>query len=126
MGTRCGQLDPGVVLYLIEQEGLSTAKEVSDLLYKQSGLLGLSGISSDMRTLEASDAPEAAQAIDYFVFRIRRELGAIAAVLGGLDTLHLHRRHRRAFGADPCPRLRRAWSGWGWSLTRKPMNGMPM
>jgi acetate kinase len=86
MGTRCGQLDPGVVLYLIEQEGMTTA-EVTDLLYKKSGLLGLSGVSSDMRTLEASDAPDAAQAIDYFVFRIRRELGALAAVLGGLDTL---------------------------------------
>jgi acetate kinase len=86
MGTRCGQLDPGVVLYLIEQEGMTT-QEVSDLLYKQSGLKGLSGISSDMRTLEASDAPEAAQAIDYFVFRIRRELGALVASLGGLETL---------------------------------------
>jgi acetate kinase len=86
MGTRCGQLDPGVVLYLIEQEGMTT-QEVTDLLYKRSGLKGLSGISSDMRALEASDAPEAAQAIDYFVFRVRRELGALAAVLGGLDTL---------------------------------------
>ncbi len=86
MGTRCGQLDPGVMLYLMQEEGMD-ADAISDLLYKKSGLLGLSGVSNDMRTLEASDAPEAAQAIDYFVFRIRREMGALAAVLGGLDAL---------------------------------------
>ncbi|MEL6768751.1 MAG: acetate kinase, partial [Pseudomonadota bacterium] len=81
-----GQLDPGVVLHLLRQEGMS-ADEVEALLYKQSGLLGLSGLSNDMRTLEAAGTPEAQQAIDYFVFRIRRELGALAAVLGGLDAL---------------------------------------
>jgi len=86
MGTRSGQLDPGVVLYLLQQEGM-TPDAVSDLLYRRSGLLGLSGLSNDMRTLEASDAPEAKEAIDYFVFRIRRELGALAAALGGLDAL---------------------------------------
>lgn len=86
MGTRSGQLDPGVMLYLLDQKGLSTA-EITDLLYRKSGLLGLSGISGDMRTLEASDAPEAAQAIDYFVFRITREIGAMAASLGGIDGL---------------------------------------
>jgi acetate kinase len=86
MGTRCGQLDPGVVLYLLTAKGLSP-DEVTDLLYKKSGLKGLSGISQDMRTLSESDDPRAAQAIDYFVFRIRRELGAMAAVLGGLDTV---------------------------------------
>lgn len=86
MGTRCGQLDPGVVLYLLTTKGLSP-DEVSDLLYRNSGLKGLSGISQDMRTLTASDDPRAAEAIDYFVFRIRRELGAMAAVLGGLDTV---------------------------------------
>ncbi len=86
MGTRCGQLDPGVLLYLIEQEGMN-GPTISDLLYRQSGLLGLSGLSSDMRTLEAAETPEAAEAIDYFVFRARRELGALAAVLGGLDAL---------------------------------------
>lgn len=85
MGTRCGQLDPGVLLYLMDQ-GLSTA-EITALLYTESGLKGLSGISHDMRTLLASDAPEAAEAIDYYVFRIRRELGAMTAVLGGLDGL---------------------------------------
>lgn len=86
MGTRCGQLDPGVILYLLTAKGMS-AEEISDLLYRDSGLKGLSGISQDMRTLTESDDPRAAQAIDYFVFRIRRELGAMAAVLGGLDTV---------------------------------------
>ena len=86
MGTRCGQLDPGVVLYLLTTKGMS-ADAVSDLLYKQSGLKGLSGISQDMRTLTQSDDPKAAEAIDYFVFRIRRELGGMAAVLSGLDTV---------------------------------------
>jgi acetate kinase len=86
MGTRCGQLDPGVILYLMQQEGMDAAA-ISDLLYRKSGLLGLSGLSNDMRALEAADAPEARQAIEYFVFRIRRELGALAAVLGGLDAV---------------------------------------
>ena len=86
MGTRCGHLDPGVMLYFMEQEAMGPA-EISDLLYKRSGLLGLSGISGDMRALEGSPAPEARQAIDLFVFRVRRELGALAAVLGGLDAL---------------------------------------
>lgn len=86
MGTRCGQLDPGVLLYLLEERGLSL-DELSDLLYRKSGLLGLSGLSNDMRALEASDAPEAAQAIDYFVFRCQREVGAMAAALGGIDAL---------------------------------------
>lgn len=86
MGTRCGQLDPGVLLYLMDQKGM-TASQISDLLYKQSGLLGLSGLSNDMRTLEAAGAPEAAEAIDYFVFRCQREIGAMAAALGGIDAL---------------------------------------
>ena len=86
MGTRCGQLDPGVLLYLMDQRGMS-AKEISDLLYKQSGLLGLSGLSNDMRTLEAAGTPEAIQAIDYFVFRCQREVGALAAAMGGIDAL---------------------------------------
>jgi acetate kinase len=86
MGTRCGQLDPGVLLWLMDQKGMS-ADEITDLLYKRSGLKGLSGVSNDMRALRASDAPEAARAIEYFVYRIRRELGAMAAALGGLDAL---------------------------------------
>ncbi len=83
MGTRCGQLDPGVLLYLMAQ-GMTHA-QIEHMLYSESGLLGLSQISNDMRTLLQSDDPRAAEAIDYYVFRIRRELGAMAAVLNGLD-----------------------------------------
>lgn len=86
MGTRCGQLDPGVLIYLQRERGMS-ADAIEDLLYRKSGLLGLSGLSSDMRALEAAGTPEAQQAIDYFVFRIRRELGAMTAILSGLDAL---------------------------------------
>ncbi|SLN37230.1 acetate/propionate family kinase [Roseisalinus antarcticus] len=86
MGTRCGQVDPGVLLFLMDQKGM-TAEEITALLYRESGLKGLSGISSDMRTLEASNDPRAAEAIDYYVFRLAREIGAMAAVLGGLDGL---------------------------------------
>lgn len=86
MGTRPGQIDPGVLLYLMDQKGMD-AQAISDLLYKSSGLKGLSGISNDMRDLESSDHPHAKQAIDYFVFRVRREIGAMAAVLGGLDAI---------------------------------------
>ncbi|MDP3340762.1 acetate/propionate family kinase [Frigidibacter sp.] len=86
MGTRSGQVDPGVLLYLMDQKGM-TAAQISDLLYKQSGLLGLSGLSNDMRTLEAANTPHAAEAIDYFVFRCQREVGALAAALGGIDAL---------------------------------------
>ena len=84
MGTRCGNLDPGVILYLQQQAGL-TIESVQDLLYNQSGLLGVSGISGDMRVLLASDAPSARQAIDLFIFRIARETGALTASIGGLD-----------------------------------------
>ena len=86
MGTRCGAVDPGVVLYLIDQLGMDVAA-VQDLLYLRSGLLGVSGISSDMRELEASAAPRAQLAIDLMVYRIGRELGSLAAALGGIDAL---------------------------------------
>ncbi|WP_170326566.1 acetate/propionate family kinase [Ruegeria arenilitoris] len=86
MGTRSGQLDPGVVLYMMQQEGMS-ADEIAEMLYRKSGMLGLSGISSDMRTLLAADTPDARKAIDYYVFRIRRELGALSAALEGIDAL---------------------------------------
>ncbi|MFQ3663673.1 MAG: acetate kinase [Chloroflexaceae bacterium] len=86
MGTRCGQIDPGVLLYLMQEKGMD-AKQIEDLLYRRSGLLGLSGISNDMRTLLASSDPRAALAIDYFVYRIIRETGALASALGGLDGL---------------------------------------
>jgi len=86
MGTRCGALDPGVMLYLMAQRGLD-ARAIEQLVYRESGLLGVSGISSDMRTLEQSADPRAALAIDLFVYRIRRELGSLVAALGGLDAL---------------------------------------
>lgn len=86
MGTRPGALDPGVVLYLFQNLGLSS-KEVETMLYKQSGLLGISGISNDMRDLIASSEPEARLAVDYFVYQAAKEIGALAAVLGGIDGL---------------------------------------
>jgi acetate kinase len=86
MGTRCGNLDPGVVLYLMDELGMDT-RAVEKLLYQQSGLLGVSGISSDMRALLASEEPSAREAVDLYVYRIGRELGSLAAALGGLDAL---------------------------------------
>ncbi len=86
MGTRSGNLDPGVVLYLMDERGMD-ARAVEKLLYQQSGLLGVSGIASDMRTLLASPEPRAKLAIDLFVYRIGRELGSLAAALGGLDAI---------------------------------------
>ncbi len=86
MSRRCGSLDPGVVLYLMQEKGM-TAAEVSDLLYNGSGLYGVSGISDDMRTLLASDNPSAKEAVTLFVYRIGRELGSMTAALGGLHAL---------------------------------------
>lgn len=86
MGTRTGSLDPGVVLHLARERGLSL-DEIEDLLYKRSGLLGLSGISHDMRELQASDDPAARLAIDYFTYRLAREVASLACALGGLDAL---------------------------------------
>jgi len=86
MGTRSGTLDPGVLLYLMDRDHLD-ARALERLLYQQSGLLGVSEISSDMRTLLASADPRAAEALDLFVYRIGRELGSLAAALGGLDAL---------------------------------------
>jgi acetate kinase len=86
MGTRPGALDPGVVLYLFQGLGLS-AREVETLLYKRSGLYAISGTSSDMRDLLASAEPQARLAVDYFVYRAAKEIGALAAVLGGIDGL---------------------------------------
>ena len=86
MGTRCGNLDPGVVLHLMETKGL-TVKDMTKMLYKESGLLGVSGISQDMRTLLASDKPEAQQAVELFCYRIARELGSLVAASGGIDAL---------------------------------------
>lgn len=86
MGTRSGSIDPGVILYLIDQRGLDSAA-IERLLYHESGLLGVSGISSDMRALQSSDDPRAKLAIELYCYRIRRELGSLAAALGGLDAV---------------------------------------
>jgi acetate kinase len=86
MGTRCGSLDPGVILYLMDERHMD-ARAIERLIYNESGLLGISGISSDMRTLLTSPDPRAARAVDVYVYRIRRELGSLAAALGGLDAL---------------------------------------
>jgi acetate kinase len=86
MGTRCGAIDPGVLLYLMDERGMN-ARAIEKLIYQESGLLGVSGISGDMATLLASDDPRAALAIDLYLYRIRRELGSLAAALGGLDAL---------------------------------------
>jgi acetate kinase len=86
MSRRCGNLDPGVVLYLMQEKGM-TAAEVSDLLYNESGLFGVSGVSDDMRVLLASDNPSAKEAVALFVYRVGRELGSMAAALGGIDAL---------------------------------------
>lgn len=84
MATRCGALDPGVLIHLIQQRGLSL-EAVEDMLYHRSGLLGISGISADSRDLISSNAPEAQEAIELFTFRIAREIAALATTLGGLD-----------------------------------------
>jgi len=86
MSRRCGNLDPGVILYLMQEKGM-TAAEVTNLLYNESGLFGVSGISDDMRTLLASDDPSAKEAVALFVYRIGRELGSMDAALGGIDAL---------------------------------------
>ncbi len=86
MGTRPGAVDPGVILHLFQTVGLS-AREVETMLYKKSGLIGISGISNDMRDLLGSDDPAARLAVDYFVYRAAKEVGALAAALGGLDAL---------------------------------------
>lgn len=86
MGTRCGTIDPGVMLYLMDELEMD-ARAIEKLIYQQSGLLGVSGISSDMRTLLASADPRAQRAVDLFVYRIGRELGSLAAALGGLDAV---------------------------------------
>jgi acetate kinase len=86
MGTRPGSIDPGAVLYLFQNLGL-TVKEVEAILYKKSGLIGISGISNDMRDLLGRAEPEAKLAVDYFIYRITKEIGALAGALGGVDAL---------------------------------------
>jgi acetate kinase len=111
MGTRTGALDPAAVLYLLQERHMS-AKEIEDLLYKKSGLLGLSGVSSDMRELLASPEPRARLALDYFVYRIAREVGGLSSVLGGLHGLVFTAgigEHAAPIRARVCDRL--AWLG---------------
>jgi len=111
MGTRPGQLDPGVVLYLIDQKGMSV-KAVTDLLYREAGLKGLSGVSNDMRVLLDSGDPNAAFAIDHFVHRTALSAGEFAAALGGLDAFVFTAgigEHSPAIRARLCERL--AWLG---------------
>jgi acetate kinase len=111
MGSRCGAIDPGVLLYLEQQAGL-TPTAVSTLLYEQSGLLGVSGLSGDMRVLLDSDDARAREAIDLFVFRVAREAGAMQASMGGLDGLVF-----TAGIGENAPRIRQAiaarmaWTG---------------
>jgi acetate kinase len=110
MGTRCGALDPGVILYLEQERGL-TARQIEELLYKRSGLLGVSGgISSDMRSLLISDDPRAAEAIELFVFRIIRGIGALTSSLGGLEGIIF-----TAGIGEHAPEIRaRVCAGLGW------------
>lgn len=111
MGTRCGALDPGVLLYLMREEGL-TAATLEDLLYRRSGLLGVSGVSSDMRELLQSDDPRAAEAVELFCYRVAREIGALVAALGGLDGLVFTAgigEHAPAIRSQICERS--AWLG---------------
>ncbi len=122
MGTRCGQIDPGALLYLMDQKG-KNADEITNLLYYQSGLIGLSGISSDMRKLLASDTEEASQAVDYFVAHTRRELGAMAATIDGIDALVFTGgigENARSIRARICERL--DWLGAALDKTRNEAN----
>ncbi len=112
MGTRCGTLDPGLILYLLQEKGM-TPKELETMLYQESGLLGVSGgVSSDVRDLLASDAPAAREAIELFVYRVVREIGSLAAAAGGMDALVFTAgigEHSPEIRAAICARL--AWMG---------------
>ncbi|MCX5570175.1 acetate/propionate family kinase [Kaistia nematophila] len=111
MSTRCGALDPGVLLHLLQQRGLD-AQAVSDMLYHRSGLLGISGISADARMLAESGAPEARQALEIFAFRIAQSVAALATTLGGLDGVVFTAgigEHQPAVRAAVCAHL--AWLG---------------
>lgn len=111
MGTRCGQLDPGVILYLLQYENMN-AKELETLLYQKSGLLGVSGISNDVRDLMASDAPSAKTALDLFVYRVVRETGSLAGRMRRSGFIRFHGRYRRTVARNPCRDLRTARLAW--------------
>ena len=106
MGTRCGQIDPGVLLYLVSEKGYG-AKELEHLLYHEAGLRGLSGISNDVRDLLASEDPRARLALDYFVYRVARELGRPGGRHAGYRCRGPHGRHQRELPRDARPYLRR-------------------
>ncbi|MBL8477910.1 MAG: acetate/propionate family kinase, partial [Sterolibacteriaceae bacterium] len=109
MGTRTGNLDPGVLLYLMDYRKMDVAA-LTRLLYKESGLLGVSGISQDMRVLLDSPAPEAREAVDLFCYRIVREIGSLAAALGGLDALVF----TGGIGEHGAPVRERVCASLGW------------
>ncbi len=109
MGTRTGSLDPGVLLYLMDYQGMD-APALARLLYKESGLLGVSGISQDMRELLASDRPEAREAVELFCYRIVREIGSLAAAIGGLDALVF----TGGIGEHAAPVRQRVCDALGW------------
>ncbi len=134
MGTRCGALDPGVLVYLMDEHKMD-ARAIEDLIYRRSGLLGVSGISADMRSLRASSEPMAAQAIALFVYRIVREIGSLAAALGGLDGIVFtggigeHDSATRAEVAAKCDwlglRLDQARNAQGAGLISADYSGIP-
>ncbi|WP_296643400.1 acetate/propionate family kinase [Roseinatronobacter sp.] len=109
MGQRCGALDPGLVLYLIEERGMTPA-EVHEMLYQRSGLVGLSGISGDMAALLDSDAPDAKAAVAFFIYRCQREIGSLVAALGGLDALVF----TGGIGENSSAIRKRICAGLGW------------
>lgn len=109
MGQRCGSLDPGVVLYLLREDGLSL-EEVERLLYRESGLLGMSGVSGDMRELLARDEPAVREALAVYVYRIQRELGSLVAALEGLDAIVF----TGGIGEHAGPIREAVCAGFGW------------
>jgi acetate kinase len=109
MGTRCGQIDPGVLLYLLTEKGWST-QQLAELLYKDAGLKGMSGLSNDVRELQASDSSAAGEALDYFIARCRREVGSLAAAMDGLDALVL----TGGIGENAVELRARLLTGLGW------------
>jgi len=126
MGTRCGELDAGVVLHLCQQKGMSI-KEVEKLLYKQSGLLGVSGISSDMRDLEQSTAPEAMEARQLFCFRAAQKLAALIPAMNGIDAIIFTGgigEHSAATRAMICGHL--AWLGVELALSANAHNAVTL
>jgi acetate kinase len=113
MGTRCGQIDPGVLLYLLQEKRM-TPDELQHLLYSESGLLGVSGLSADMRRLQASDDPAAADAIDLFTFRVAQQVAAMASTLGGLECLVF----TGGIGEHSAPIRQRICDRLGWLAVR--------